>query len=110
MTTDGESSFVIFLYANEGIQWTTGDSAGGSDGLGGIPAQVGINCGDEYHYVNVPGSRTHEISDISDRSNVNILGMWIFRADTIDVPEGYCSYMSPGIYILLFFTIGSGGA
>lgn len=33
LATDGESSFVLFLYEEEGIQWTTGDSDGGEQGV-----------------------------------------------------------------------------
>ena len=55
LATDGKSdeksdrkssSFAIFLYPQDGINWTTGDASGGKDGLGGTPAQAGINAGD----------------------------------------------------------------
>ena len=45
MATNGVNSFVIFLYADGEIQWTTGDASGGTGGLGGTPAQVGFNAG-----------------------------------------------------------------
>ena len=72
---------MIFLYADGGIQWTTGDANGGIDGLGGNPARVGLNAGDGIHFVNVPGSATSSIINIADTSNVCIAGMWIFRVD-----------------------------
>ena len=46
MVTDGANSFVIFLYADNGIQWTTGDASDGFGGFGGTPAHVGFNAGD----------------------------------------------------------------
>ena len=45
--TDGRSTFVCFNYPANGITWTTGDASQGSGGLGGIPAQVGFDAGDE---------------------------------------------------------------
>ena len=81
--TDEENSFVIFLYADNGIHWTTGDASGGSGGLGGAPAQVGLNAGDGIRSVTVPGSMTPAIVDIEMTSNVGIPGMWILQANEI---------------------------
>ena len=81
MATDGIRSFVIFLYADGLIQWTTGDASGGSGGLGGTPAQVGYNAGDGIRFASVPGSRTSQIINIANTSNIAIPGVWIFRVD-----------------------------
>jgi len=81
LATDLTTSFAIFLYANGEIQWTTGDSAGGENGLGGTPAQVGINTGDKISSVTVPESLTPEIINISTTSNVGVPGLWIFQVD-----------------------------
>ena len=48
MITDGECSFVTYLYADGLIQWTTGDASGGSGGLGGTPAQAGFDAGEVF--------------------------------------------------------------
>ena len=84
MASDGVNSFVIFLYADGEIQWTTGDFSGGIGGLGGTPAQVGFNAGDGNRSASVPGSRTDVIIDIDTTSNVGIPGVWIFQVNEED--------------------------
>ena len=69
----------MFLYADGRIQWTTGDANGGSNGLGGIEAVAGINAGDGFKSVTIPGSRTPSIITISRTSNVGIPGVWMFK-------------------------------
>ena len=81
MATNGINSFVILLYADDGIQWTTGDTSGGSNGFGGTPAQVGFNAGDENRFAVVPASRMHDIVNIEETSNVGTPGIWIYRVD-----------------------------
>jgi receptor-type tyrosine-protein phosphatase Q/CUB/sushi domain-containing protein len=88
MTTDGTVAFVIFIYAENGIQWTTGDASGGTDGLGGIPAHVGFNAGDGIRFESIPGSRTNEILNITITSNIGIDGVWVFRVDEEEIPMG----------------------
>ena len=70
--------FVIFLYADGLIQWTTADSSGGSNGFGGTQAQIGFNAGNSVNYANVPGSRTPDIVNIASASNVLLPGRWIY--------------------------------
>ena len=67
----------MFLYADGQIQWTTGDSSGGTNGLGGTPAQVGFNSGDGVNYAAVPESRTQAIVNIDTTTNVGIPGVWV---------------------------------
>ena len=81
LATNGLRSFVIFLYADGKIQWTTGSASGGTNGLGGTPAQVGFDAGDGIRHATIPGSRTDAIINITQTSNVGIPGMWIFRID-----------------------------
>ena len=88
MATDGIDSFVIFLYADGEIQWTTGDASGGTGGLGGTPAQVGFNAGDGVRFASVPGSQTAEIINIDTTSNVGIPGVWIFKVNEQDIGIG----------------------
>jgi len=67
------------LYADGEIQWTTGGESGGTNGTGGIPAQVGFNAGDGVNFAVVPASRTPDIINIDTRSNIGIPGVWIFQ-------------------------------
>ena len=91
LVTDGaNSSFVIFLYADGGIQWTTGDAERGEDGFGGTPARVGFNEGDGIRSATVPASRTDDIVDIELTSNVGIPGVWAARIDQEEFTLGQC--------------------
>ena len=90
LATDGLLSFVIFLYADGEIQWTTGDASDGINGLGGIPAQVGFDAGDGIRHATIPGSRTDAIINITQTSNVGIPGVWIFRIDGQEVVLAGC--------------------
>jgi len=79
----------MFLYADGRIQWTTGDRSGGDDGLGGTEALAGIDGGDGFNFVTIPGSQTPSIINISQTSNVGIPGIWMFSLKSM-----YCtSYM-----------------
>ncbi|KAM8927848.1 alpha-tectorin-like [Pelodytes ibericus] len=91
LSTNGATSFIILNYGN--ITWTTGVASGGDPdtGLGGIPAQAGFNSGDDTNYFNIPGSRTNDIVNIGQTSNVNTPGRWVFRVDKFTVPGG-CVY------------------
>ena len=79
LATSLTQSFVIFLYADGEVQWTTGDDSGGSDGLGGNEALAGINAGDGENNITIPGSLTPGIINITQTSNVDIPGVWIFK-------------------------------
>ena len=76
-----QESYVIFLYADTRIQWTTGDASGGIDGLGGNEALAGINAGDGINFVTIPGSLTASIINIAQTSNVGIPGIWMFKVN-----------------------------
>ena len=77
LATSELESFAIFLYAD--LQWTTGDSSLGDDGLGGIEALAGINAGDGFNSATIPGSRTPNITNLVLTSNVGERGIWIFK-------------------------------
>ena len=94
LATDDLLSFVIFLYADGEIQWTTGDASAGIDGLGGIPAQVGFDAGDGIRYATIPGSQTDAIINITQTSNVGIPGVWIFRIDGQEVVVAGCQIVT----------------
>jgi len=83
VATDGTKSYAIYLYADDMIQWTTGDNDGGVNGLGGTAAQVGINRGNGVEAVIVNGSRTNDVINIFRNSNVDAPGLFIF-----DISEG----------------------
>ena len=80
IAANGNRTFAIFLYLDDGINWTTGDGpSNGINGLGGTQAQVGYNAGDNINYYTVTCSMTDRIIDIETRSNVGIPGMYIFQ-------------------------------
>lgn len=92
LITDGELSFTIFQYHN--ITWTTGmhtTSGGDLQGLGGTAAQAGFNAGDGKRYFNIPGSRTADIVNVEDTTNVGYPGRWVFRIDHARVEVGGCN-------------------
>ena len=72
------------------IEWTTGDNDGGVDGLGGTPAWVGVNIGNNL--LSITGSRTNDIINIGSRSNIptggnlNTKGVYVIRISDGVVP------------------------
>ncbi|WP_337235240.1 nidogen-like domain-containing protein, partial [Salmonella enterica] len=67
---------VDFRY--ERLEWTTGDASYGSNGLGGIPAQAGYDAGDGVNYLTLPGSRTGDVLNLQNSTNVagGEAGLW----------------------------------
>ena len=51
-------------------------------------AQVGFNAEDNINYVNVPGSRTPNILNIAQMSNVGIEGQWVFQVNQSHIQQG----------------------
>ena len=67
LMTDGETSYVCFLY--EDIQW--GEGAG-----------IGFNAGDDTNRSStVPGALTSETLDMENQSNVGRPGVFIYQVD-----------------------------
>lgn len=92
LVSDGKISFVLFLYAKGEIQWSSADSSGGTNGIGGTPAQAGFNAGDGYRHFSLSVSRTNDIIDIDDlHGNTGEEGLWIFRVDGREISSGQCS-------------------
>ena len=81
LATNGVESYVIFLYADGRIRWTTGDNSGGFRGLGGTEALAGINAGDGVEFVTIPRSLTTRIINIDKTSNVGTPGIWMFKVN-----------------------------
>uniref|UniRef100_A0A3Q3JEZ7 Tectorin alpha n=1 Tax=Monopterus albus TaxID=43700 RepID=A0A3Q3JEZ7_MONAL len=93
LMSDGIAFFSMFNYGE--ITWSTGTASGGDPltGLGGTTAQSGFNGGDIGHFFNLPGSRSNEVVNIEQTTNVNIPGRWFFRVDTEQIdPANGCSY------------------
>ena len=92
LVTDEKVSFVLFLYAEGEIQWSSADSSGGTNGVGGTSAQVGFNAGDGWSYFSLSLSQTDDVIDI-DRlpGNTGVKGLWIFRVDQREINSGQCS-------------------
>lgn len=92
LVTDGRISFAMFLYAEGKIEWTTGDSGGGTNGLGGTSAQAGFNSGDGMRFYSLPLSHSARIVDIDQLpGNTREKGFWIFRVDQNEITSGECS-------------------
>lgn len=73
ITTNGQRSYVMFLYPPGGIEWVTSDSSG-------FP-QAGFNAGDGVISTSLPDSRTAAIQSIATASNVGVSGLWVYRVD-----------------------------
>jgi hypothetical protein len=73
----GSGNFDIQFRYNR-LEWTTGSASGGSNGLGGIPAQAGYDAGDFTNFFTLPGSRTAAVLDLQNTSNVSSSspGIW----------------------------------
>ena len=67
---------MIFLYADDLIQWSRGSASP-------IYAQVGFNAGDNENFFVIQGSQNASIVDIETTSNVGTPGKYVFRVDSI---------------------------
>ena len=70
IATDGQSTFVFFIYAD--IEWGDG-------------ANIGFNAGDGTRSFMIPGALTPQSMNIEDGSNVEIAGVYIYRVDSCSV-------------------------
>lgn len=85
----GAGNFDIdFRYRS--LEWTTGDASNGENGLGGTPAQAGFDAGNGVDFLMLPGSRTGDILDIQNSSNVaaDAPGLWSFAIRNGALPDG----------------------
>jgi len=64
--TDGEASYVCFLY--ETVNWGPG-------------AQIGFNAGDGIRSYTVPAALTAETINFDQLSNIDRPGVFVFRVD-----------------------------
>ena len=73
LSTDGNRTFVMFLYHD--IQWS-------SDILWSSGTIIGFNAGDGLNYFTLPQSVTVDgVLNLDNTSNVGIPGMYIYRVD-----------------------------
>ena len=56
-----------------------------------IIIQVGFNAGDGIVFYTVSASRTPDIVNVDEYSNVNIPGKFVFRIDASDISDGGCN-------------------
>lgn len=75
------------------LEWTTGSASGGSNGLGGIPAQAGYDAGrvidpNGDNAFTLPGSRTGDVLDLVDSSNTGTDGLWRFSIRNGEIANG----------------------
>ena len=79
-------TFAIFLYADGLIQWTTGDADGGTNGLGGNPAQIGVNSGDgESAVIGISG--TSDVINAASTSNIGEDGVYVIKISDVTIPS-----------------------
>ena len=77
-------TYAIFLYADGLIQWTTGDADGGTNGLGGNPAQIGVNRGDgEFGVIAISG--TSDVLNVASTSNIGENGVYVFKISDVTI-------------------------
>ena len=83
LATNGRYSFTIFNYGR--LMWSLGTASSGTH------AQAGFNAGDGKTYYVLPGSFTSNVINLSELTNVDVRGKWIFRIDSQNVTEGGCN-------------------
>ena len=71
---------MILLYQT--IEWTTGDASEGTDGIGGISACAGASSGSGDGSVTLQGSGTSSVLQLSNMTNNEEPGVFVFRIDT----------------------------
>jgi hypothetical protein len=93
-----------FDFRYKQLEWTTGSASGGSNGLGGTPAQAGYDDGRQTNYLTLPGSRTADVLDLVNTSNVDVTtpGLWTFA-----VRNGQTPGFSPSNPLLPVFVDGA---
>ena len=79
--TDGQRSFSIFLYLDDGIQW----GEGAQIGFDAVQTELGSLISDRNLFplsFSLPGALGNESVDIELTENTGTLGKWVFRMDT----------------------------
>ncbi len=79
VATDGVRSFTVLKYADNLLQWTTGDSDNGMDGFGGDIADVGFIGEESSKIFFLPASDTNAVLDLDTTTNIGFEGVWLFE-------------------------------
>ena len=82
IATNGRHSFTIFNYGT--LMWSITDSAENH-------ALAGFNSGENGVYFQLNGSLTSNILKISNGSNVEVTGKYIYRIDESSIESGGCN-------------------
>jgi len=82
VATNGLYSFTIYNY--EKLMWPNQNIT--------KLVQAGFNAGDGSTFYAINGSFTSNVVSLSNRSNVNTNGKFIFRVDKSNITSGGCSY------------------
>ncbi|CAH1160142.1 unnamed protein product [Phaedon cochleariae] len=82
IATDGEQSYVEFLYPENGIQWIQG--SGESSGLPDARGQAAIISPDGKVF-DLPGSGSEQVKHLERMSNMGLEGQFIFRVDQLEL-------------------------
>lgn len=72
---------MLLLYADNLLQWMTGDSDGGINGFGGDRADVGFVGDDSSNDFFLPASNTSAVLDLDETTNTGVGGVWLFRVN-----------------------------
>lgn len=56
-----------------------------------LSSQAGFNAGDGKRYFNIPSSRTADVVNVEETTNVGYPGRWVFRIDDAHVEVGGCN-------------------
>ncbi|XP_023331515.1 nidogen-2 isoform X4 [Eurytemora carolleeae] len=86
LATDGQTSFSLFLYPSQGIQWNrgTGKNRNSPDARAQVGFMFLLQDG-KYHLL--PFSGRDQITSIPTWTNCGTPGLWIFRVGRIDYLE-----------------------
>ncbi|CAH0560102.1 unnamed protein product [Brassicogethes aeneus] len=82
--SDGQQSYVEFLYPENGIQWIKG--TGDESGLPDARAQAGLITPEGRVYT-LPGSGTEQVKNLESRSNIGLVGQFMYRVDQVELEE-----------------------
>lgn len=85
---DGSAGDFDIEFRYDRLEWTTGNASGGTDGLGGTPAQAGFDAGDNTNSFTLPGSFTSNVLELQNQTNVSggENGLWVFSIREGSVP------------------------
>lgn len=70
-----------------------------------LSSQAGFNAGDGKRYFNIPGSRTADVVNVEETTNVGYPGRWVFRIDDANVELGGCNNSGETWFFVQFLTV-----